>query len=103
MHFVATCDIFPQFAFNVPALRVYYKAEGREFDSPIVRFQNRVLDTKQQGYGEEESAMIRAALEKMTEFPPLIGTHILLADEQAPPRQGFLRGAVKHIGAGRPE
>lgn len=77
--FVARSDRYPQFSFCVPALRPFLKKKGRlEKDSTVVKFIDRVLDTKAQGYSEEEADAIKKQL------AVLLDTHVALdfSDDQ---------------------
>lgn len=65
MHFVARCDRYPSFAFVVPALREARKKAGAKKVSGVVKFQNRILDTKADGYTEKEAAFIEQVLKKV--------------------------------------
>ena len=83
MHFVAVCDRYPSFTFNVPALRSVYDQAGRTRESALVRFHNRVLDTQAAGFSAPEAALIKAALESMRAYPPLFGADIRLQEVPA--------------------
>lgn len=76
MHFVARCNKYPSFRFNVPALRPLLDKRGRKFDAENVAFQDRILDTKAAGFTEPEAKEIYTALEKMQSYPPIFGAHI---------------------------
>ena len=83
MHFVALCDRYPSFTFNVPALRPFYNKTGRKQESTLARFSNRVLDTKLAGFSEAEAAIVKSALEAMHYYPPLFGADIKLLEVPA--------------------
>jgi len=72
MHFIARNQRYPQYSFCVRSLRPLLDKKGRIQDSVIVRFDNGFLDTKAQGYTQEEAKRIREQLEKLTD------THVVL-------------------------
>ena len=84
MHLVALCDRYPSFTFNVHALRPLYDKKGAKKDSTLIRFSNRVLDTKAAGLTEEEAEHVKAALERMKDYPPLFGRDIQLLVVETP-------------------
>ena len=80
MHFVAYCTRYPQFAFNVPALKDSYKRRNADSDSTVVRFQGRVLDTRSFGLTEKEADLVLERLKAMQYMPPLYGTDITVKE-----------------------
>jgi hypothetical protein len=90
MHFTARNDRYPQFSFCVPALRPLLLKKGRDKDSVIVRFADRVLDTQAQGYTPQEAALIKAQLEK------LVDTHVTIdfSDDQTEDRGVTVQASI---------
>ena len=82
-HIIARNDHYPQYSFCVPALRPFLKRKGRlDKESTVVKFIDRVLDTKAQGYTEGEADAIQKQLSA------LIDTHVTLdfGDDQTSER-----------------
>lgn len=81
-HFIALCIKYPEFSFNVQALRRY--RIKRDYDghdankqaTGTVAFHNRVLDSAELGLDEEEAAIVHAAL-KQRQSVPLWGVDIV--------------------------
>ena len=79
-HFRAACRTFPDFSFNVPALRSLRQERGDEFPSGVVHFHHGVLDTSAQDFTEIEAAVILTRLKALRDRPAW-GIHIVLLPE----------------------
>ena len=69
-HFVVLCLKYPEFSFNVTALRRYRKQrDSDEHAKGTVNFHSRVLDTEEQGFDEEEARITLDALKRRLSAP----------------------------------
>jgi hypothetical protein len=93
MHFVAYCEKYPSLCINVPALRKSFDKRGREHDSTVMKFVNRVFDSRVAGLTEEEAALVLAQFRRMQERPYGAELVIHLATEQDTPKK---KGAEAH-------
>jgi hypothetical protein len=85
-HFVVYCRCYPAFSFKVPMLLSLrrQKAETEEekkFVTGIVHFQHGCLDTKMQGFSEDEALLIHANI-KARNSRPAYGVDIIEAGMQ---------------------
>ena len=65
--FIARNDRYPQFSFACSGLRPFLDKRGEKMTSTVVRFENGVLDTKAQGWSDQEAAVIRKKLDSLQE------------------------------------
>ncbi len=81
-HFIVFCRVYPSFSFVVQKLRKLRKDQGETFPSGVVHFEHGTLNTKTQGFTEEEAALI---FEKIStrESRPIWGTDIFPPGESA--------------------
>lgn len=69
-HFIVLCARFPEFSFNLPELRRYRRERDQNPHAVgTVVFHQRLLDTKECGYDEEEARIIKAALMARISIP----------------------------------
>lgn len=91
MHFVARCDKFPLFSFNVPTLRASFTARGLAKEPTMLHFIDRVFDSEASGLTDEEAALALEKLKAMTSVPPLYGVHIIVIEKGAHSHDGHER------------
>lgn len=84
MHFIAVCHRYPEFSLTVASLRKFLREREAETDAPVAHFHNGIFDSEREGWTEEEADIIRKAIEKCVEHPPLYGRDIQILAPEIP-------------------
>lgn len=69
-HFIVLCLRYPEFSFNIPALRKYRRErDNNPHATGTIGFHQRLLDSREQGLDEEEARIVYEALQQRTSLP----------------------------------